>query len=145
MADTYEKDLGQKSSLTTSDFIRVVGSDNVSYKQSVSSVKTAMGVDDATKHIRVNHSNIASGGTWSVALRDAGTGVYHYGLLVGGSGQQSPYLAHVFIGSGANAPVVITNVLHNTFTVSGTCSNGTVTFTVNGSTAYGGLRYIDLA
>ena len=38
MADTYEKDLGQKSSLTTSDFIRVVGSDNVSYKQAVSSV-----------------------------------------------------------------------------------------------------------
>ena len=33
MADTYEKDLGQKSSLTASDFIRVVGSDNVSYKQ----------------------------------------------------------------------------------------------------------------
>ena len=38
MADTYEKDLGQKSSLTTSDYIRVVGSDNVSYKQLVSDV-----------------------------------------------------------------------------------------------------------
>lgn len=38
MADTYEKDLAQKSSLTTSDFIRVVGSDNVSYKQLVSDV-----------------------------------------------------------------------------------------------------------
>lgn len=38
MADTYEKDLAQKSSLTTSDFIRVVGSDNVSYKQRVSNV-----------------------------------------------------------------------------------------------------------
>lgn len=35
MADTYEKDLAQKSSLTVSDFIRVVGSDNVSYKQSL--------------------------------------------------------------------------------------------------------------
>lgn len=38
MADVYEKDLAQKSSLTTSDFIRVVGSDNVSYKQLVSDV-----------------------------------------------------------------------------------------------------------
>lgn len=43
MADTYEKDLAQKSSLTTSDFIRVVGSDNVSYKQLVSSVANATG------------------------------------------------------------------------------------------------------
>ena len=38
MADVYEKDLAQKSSLTTSDFIRVVGTDNVSYKQLVSDV-----------------------------------------------------------------------------------------------------------
>lgn len=38
MADTYEQNLGQKSSLTASDFIRVVGSDNVSYKQSINSL-----------------------------------------------------------------------------------------------------------
>ena len=38
MADVYEKDLAQKSSLTTSDYIRVVGSDNASYKQLVSDV-----------------------------------------------------------------------------------------------------------
>lgn len=38
MADVYEKDLAAKSSLTTSDYIRVVGSDNVSYKQLVSAV-----------------------------------------------------------------------------------------------------------
>lgn len=31
-----EQDLAQKSSLTTSDYIRVVGSDNVSYKQGIS-------------------------------------------------------------------------------------------------------------
>lgn len=55
MADTYEKDLSAKSSLTTSDFIRVVGSDNVSYKQSVSAVKSAMGIDDIySKTIPVN-------------------------------------------------------------------------------------------
>lgn len=45
MADTYEKNLAQKSSLTTSDYIRVVGTDNVSYKQPVSSVMQTMGVD----------------------------------------------------------------------------------------------------
>lgn len=44
MADTYEKDLAQKSSLTTSDYIRVVGSDNVSYKQSISSVMSTIGL-----------------------------------------------------------------------------------------------------
>lgn len=44
MADTYEKDLGQKTSLTVSDYIRVVGSDNVSYKQLVSNVMGTMGV-----------------------------------------------------------------------------------------------------
>lgn len=38
MADVYEKDLAQKTSLNTSDYIRVVGSDNVSYKQLVSAV-----------------------------------------------------------------------------------------------------------
>lgn len=44
MADTYEKDLAQKTSLTTSDYIRVVGSDNVSYKQSLTSVNNALPV-----------------------------------------------------------------------------------------------------
>ena len=44
MADTYEQNLGQKSSLTASDFIRVVGSDNVSYKQPVEDVLYAGGV-----------------------------------------------------------------------------------------------------
>ena len=48
MADTYEKDLGQKSSLTTSDYIRVVGSDNVSYKQPMSYFPTKAEVDALT-------------------------------------------------------------------------------------------------
>lgn len=38
MADVYEKNLESKSSLTVNDYIRVVGSDNVSYKQLVSDV-----------------------------------------------------------------------------------------------------------
>lgn len=42
----FESNLSAKSSLTTSDYIRVVGSDNEAYKQSVSAVKTAMGVDN---------------------------------------------------------------------------------------------------
>jgi len=44
MADTYEKDLAQKSTLTLNDFIRVVGADNVSYKQQVSNVASALGI-----------------------------------------------------------------------------------------------------
>ena len=46
MADTYEQNLGQKSSLTTSDFIRVVGSDNVSYKQLLSNVLATGGMGE---------------------------------------------------------------------------------------------------
>lgn len=38
MEDTYEQNLGQKTSLTVNDYIRVVGSDNASYKQLVSDV-----------------------------------------------------------------------------------------------------------
>ena len=38
MADTYEQNLSQKGTLTVNDYIRVVGSDNVSYKQSVPEV-----------------------------------------------------------------------------------------------------------
>lgn len=38
MADAYEQNLASKSTLTTTDYIRVVGSDNVSYKQLVSDV-----------------------------------------------------------------------------------------------------------
>ncbi len=33
MADTYEKDLLQKATLTGADYVRVVGTDNVSYKE----------------------------------------------------------------------------------------------------------------
>lgn len=48
MADIYEQNLAQKSSLTTSDFIRVVGSDNVSYKQQLSNVLSAMRITPYT-------------------------------------------------------------------------------------------------
>lgn len=68
MADTYEKDLAQKSSLTTSDFIRVVGSDNVSYKQAVTAVANTIGAyystpilltdcNDATDPSKVYYAN----------------------------------------------------------------------------------------
>lgn len=44
MADTYfdEKDLGRKSSLSVNDFIRIVGTDNASYKQLISDVAKAI-------------------------------------------------------------------------------------------------------
>ncbi len=38
MADTYEKDLAQKSAVTISDYVRLVGTDNVSYKQPIYSM-----------------------------------------------------------------------------------------------------------
>lgn len=41
---SFESGLSAKSSLTTSDYIRVVGSDNVSYKQSLTSVNNALPV-----------------------------------------------------------------------------------------------------
>lgn len=75
MADVYEKNLAQKSSLTTSDFIRVVGSDNVSYKQLVSGVMTAMGLD-AIKTPASEVSNIDTA---------TSTGFYKYGSGASGT------------------------------------------------------------
>lgn len=42
MANKKESELNEKASLTVNDFVRVVGSDGASYKQSISSLKTAM-------------------------------------------------------------------------------------------------------
>ena len=75
MADVWEKDLAQKSPLTTSDFIRVVGSDNVSYKQLVSGVMTAMGLD-AIKTPASDVSNIDTA---------TSTGFYRYGSGASGT------------------------------------------------------------
>ena len=65
MADTYEKNLTQKTTLTTSDYIRVVGSDNESYKQLVSDV--------AKKVIETYTGSSLAGSTQSV--KDAIDGV----------------------------------------------------------------------
>lgn len=65
MADTYEKDLGQKSSLTTSDYIRVVGSDNVSYKQDMTSVLALNGTFyDITWHGGVDLNTMTQTGIY---------------------------------------------------------------------------------
>ena len=45
MADVYEQNLAQKPTLTSSDYIRVVGSDNVSYKQQISDVTSTLNID----------------------------------------------------------------------------------------------------
>ena len=60
MADVWEKDLAQKSSLTTNDFIRVVGSDNVSYKQQVSNVTSALGIDPLVGTVGNSYSGDAN-------------------------------------------------------------------------------------
>lgn len=75
MADVYEQNLAQKTSLTTSDYIRVVGSDNVSYKQLVSAVMTAMGLD-AIKNPATNVSNIDTA---------TATGFYSYNSSASGT------------------------------------------------------------
>lgn len=44
MADVFEQNLPSKANLTTSDYIRVVGVDNASYKQSISDVMSDIGL-----------------------------------------------------------------------------------------------------
>ena len=66
---SFESGLGAKSSLTTSDYIRVVGSDNEPYKQSMSSMKTAMGIDALNSKISQFYtSSIAMGGSNNVDI-----------------------------------------------------------------------------
>ena len=49
---SFESGLSAKSSLTDSDYIRVVGSDNNAYKQSLSGVMNTMGVSDLNSMFR---------------------------------------------------------------------------------------------
>ena len=94
MADTYEQNLTQKSSLTTSDYIRVVGSDNESYKQLVSDVAkkvievytgstlagSAQSVKSAVDALNsklgrielIYASTLSSGGTYTTSALSAG-------------------------------------------------------------------------
>ena len=102
MADTYEKDLGQKSSLTTSDFIRVVGSDNVSYKQAVSGVANTI---TSTIAKTVSNNTSADGisavgcyyGTWTNTPSGASASGYLIVLPHGSQGatyRKQIYTAH---------------------------------------------------
>lgn len=58
---SFETGLGAKSSLTTSDYIRVVGSDNNLYKQSVSSVMQMMGIEDVVNGTRGQIGSLPNG------------------------------------------------------------------------------------
>ena len=60
---SFESGLGAKSNLSTSDYIRVVGSDNNAYKQSVSSMKTAMGIDALSIKTGIDISLSTTGST----------------------------------------------------------------------------------
>lgn len=57
MADVYEQNLAQKSTLTTSDYIRVVGADNVSYKQYMKSVADAIRTIVSTQDLNTATKN----------------------------------------------------------------------------------------
>ena len=69
MADTYEKDLGAKSAITSSDYIRVVGSDNVSYKQPMSFFPTRAEVDALKTVSSITPSEVASDITNNLFIR----------------------------------------------------------------------------
>ena len=105
MADTYEKDLAQKSSLTVNDFIRVVGTDNVSYKQLVSDVakkiienytgSSLAGSSQSVKsaldalNSKWTPATLLPWGTYSDGTYDLSTEIERYGMLyiaIGASG-----------------------------------------------------------
>ena len=98
MANTYEKNLTQKSSLTTSDYIRVVGSDNVSYKQLVSDV--------AKKVIETYAGSSLAGSSQSVksaidSLNSNTNGSFH-GTLATGTDLNDILGPGVYLLSGGN-------------------------------------------
>lgn len=100
MVDTYEKDLAQKTSLTTSDFIRVVGSDNVSYKQLVS---------DVADRILTSGKSASTTGTISDldAITPFTTGYATFTASVSPTGAQGAYW-YSLIGWGTGARTEIT-------------------------------------
>ena len=55
---SFESGLGAKSNFGTSDYIRVVGADNNLYKQSLSNVKSAMGVDTLCSKTTVSETTV---------------------------------------------------------------------------------------
>lgn len=84
MADTYEKDLAQKPSITNADFIRVVGSDNVSYKQPMTSFPNKAEVDalnSKTEYASYDLSTVLSGSDISGKVIKFGSQITIYGQL----------------------------------------------------------------
>lgn len=102
MADVYEKDLAQKSSLTASDYIRVVGSDNVSYKQPTSSILSAWGIDKLTGELASSFSGdantLTSTGQWQVGntanVQNLPSGA-NYGILAVESARSYIYQRYI--------------------------------------------------
>ena len=109
MADTYERNLPSKSTLTTSDYIRVVGSDNASYKQLLSNVMTTAGLGELIS---------SSGGWFNATAQTAFENAYsswadnsiHIGVLSAGSvasfiayRTSANYGAVQFLSYGANS------------------------------------------
>lgn len=87
MADTYEKDLGAKSAITSSDYIRVVGSDNVSYKQPMSFFPTKAEVNALNS--KFTGTTLLSWGSYTDGTYTLSSAIERFGLLyiaVGASG-----------------------------------------------------------
>ena len=122
MADVWEKDLAAKSSLTTSDFIRVVGSDNVSYKQGFSSVAdlvktvtTAIINGTDTNLNNYTTTNVYHFDTTTSTMTNApATGTYFSGFLFVDKYQSNKVLQRFFY-SGAEKSVWVRMLWNGTW------------------------------
>lgn len=98
----FESGLGAKSSLSDSDYIRVVGSDNNAYKQSVNSVISSWGIDKLTGQLASSFSGdantLTSTGQWQVGnpanVQNLPSGV-NYGIIAVESGRGYIYQRYV--------------------------------------------------
>ena len=74
---SFETGLGAKTSLTTSDYIRVVGSDNNPYKQSVSDVKSTMGVTTLENNMGSTLTSGTDLNTLTLSANERKIKIYH--------------------------------------------------------------------
>lgn len=114
MADVYEQNLAQKSSLTTSDYIRVVGSDNVSYKQPINSVgditKTRVFLASSSNITDSNIDNFTESGIYQGYFAVASIGTGGWGTLT---------VSH------ANNAVIEQTIVTRNYIAQRHCENGT--------------------
>lgn len=123
MADAYEKDLAQKSSFTKQDYVRVVGSDNVSYKQIATAVaKTLIDygmdvVNSATNLVSGDDlNNFKTAGVYRSSGSSVSSGIVNTPLTSGGYVLYVVQISSVFtfqLAVGAISPTVTFKRIYN--------------------------------